>query len=311
MASPTQSYILDGVGDYITLADNAGFDVSTYVSIGMWIVRDYDDLNSVSELLYRQASYDVKIEAENQIRFTISGAGVLDSKGKIPADKPVFVVCTAEESGTSLVMKIYLGGILDNSVTIPTAAMPAANANALSIGGGAAGANPLKGTISSIFLTSDAITAAEVKTIFTSSAGQATGVLDNLVIDIDTEGDLVNAGSAGNGTAQGNAAARTYMHLFQALKDGSIIIPEAETGYVVGKPVVVKGILWDGENIADGDQLTLKDRSGTNTLINYYAKEIITAAGDVGVWKEFPQPLVWGKGFKVSTLSHGTVQIWV
>ena len=303
MAAPQNCYILDGVGDYISLADHGDFDVDTYVSIGMWIYRDYDDLKTVSTLLHRASSYTVSINSENRVVFTVSGAGSIQSNGKIPAEKEVFVVCTAAESGTSLIMKIYLGGLLDNSETILLATMPAANANALTIGSGVAGATPLKGTISSIFLTSDAITAAEVGAIWSSTAGQATGVVDNLIIDIDCEGDLANAGTAGNGTAQGNAALRTYMSLWQsAVKNGgTIVVPEMETGYLTHKKVVMKSIRWEGESIADGDDLQLKTYDG-GVPLHYHA----LAADEGGYWA-FDEA-IWN-GLYISLLDHGKLEI--
>lgn len=305
MASPTQCYLLDGTGDYISLADDAGFDVDTYVSIGMWIYRDYDDLGTVSTLLHRASSYTVDIDTDNRVRFTISGAGTIKSKGKVPAESETFIVCTAAESGTSLLMKIYLGGLLDTSETILTAAFPAANANALYIGGAAAGADPLKGTISSILMTSDALTAAEINSIWSSTTGQITDLAtaDNVVIDIDTEGDLANAGTAGNGTAEGDAVARTYMSLWQsAVKNGGVItIPEAETKYLTRKKVVVKAIRWEGENIADGDDLQLKDYDGGSKL-HYHA----LAADEGGYWA-FDEP-IW-HGLYIYLLDHGKLEI--
>jgi hypothetical protein len=305
MAAPTQCYLLDGTGDYISLADNAGFDVDTYVSIGLWIHRDYDNLDTITGLFHRASSYSVWIDSDNKVVFEISGAEAIKSKGTIPAEKEIFIVCTAEESGSDLIMKIYLGGLLDTSQTILSATMAAANANVIAIGSLAAGASPLKGTISSIFMTSDAVTAAEVNSIWSSTSGQITDLAsaDNEVIDIDCEGDLVNAGTAGNGTAQGNAALRTYMSLQQsAVKNGgTIVVPEAETGYRTSKRIVMKSIRWEGENIADGDVVTLKTIDG-GTPFSYHA----LAADEGGYWA-FDEP-IWN-GLHVYALGHGKLEI--
>lgn len=307
MAAPTQCYKLDGTGDYISLADNAGFDVTSAVSIGAWVYRDYDDLDTVSYILARASSYELYINADNEPEFTISGATTLVAHGyKIPAESPMFIVGVAYEDGTTLYMEIYLNGVRVANTSL-TAALPAANANDLYIGSDSTpGSDLLKGTISSIFMTSDQVTATEVKTIYDHSSGQATGNVDNLVIDIDTEGDLVNAGSAGNGTGQGNAAARTYLGFWQSIEKngGTFVAPEAETGYLTHNRVVVKRIHWEGENITDGDNLRLQDYSG-RTRYHFHA-----VAADTGTVREFGGDVgeVW-IGFQVSLLDNGKLEV--
>ena len=193
MAAPIQSYLLDGNSDYITLVDHADFDAGTYLSLGMWFRPDYDVAND-AYLYHRQSTFSMYLTQNKRVAFFISGAGTLISSSPLVVEKKNFVVCTAAESGSDLLMKIYIDGVLDASSTLYSAAMPAAAATGVYIGAFETPANYLKGTVSSIFMTNDLVTGAEVATIFNHASGQATGNINALVIDIDTEGDLVNAG---------------------------------------------------------------------------------------------------------------------
>lgn len=307
MSAPTQCYLFDGTGDYITVADNADFDVDTYISVGCWVSRDYDDLNDNSYLMHRASTFSLQIDDDNKVLWSIHAATPMVHKsiGTIPAEAVTLIVATAEESGTSLITKIYINGTLDSTETFLASAMPAAAATAMYFGCDATpGGNPFKGTMSSFFMTSDAITAAEVLDLYTRSDGQATSALDNLVVDIDTEGDLANAGSAGNGTAT-NAVARTYMNLWQSMSKngGTIVIPEAETGYLTQKPIAVKSIHWEGENIADGDDLQLKDYAG-GSKFHHHA----LAADEGGTWAFGDK--FWS-GLYIYLLDHGKLEIEV
>ncbi|KKL09419.1 hypothetical protein LCGC14_2566070 [marine sediment metagenome] len=301
MAAPIQSYLLDGNSDYITLVDHADFDAGTYLSLGMWFRPDYDVAND-AYLYHRQSTFSMYLTQNKRVAFFISGAGTLISSSPIVVEKKNFVVCTAAESGSDLLMKIYIDGVLDTSSTLYSAAMPAAAATGVYIGAFETPANYLKGTVSSIFMTNDLVTGAEVATIFGHASGQATGNINALVIDIDTEGDLVNAGTAGNGTAQGTAVARTYMDFGQ--QDVNVWhIPAAEAGYNTQKKVILSQIEHLGDDIADGSQVTIKDWAD-NVIWDHYA-----FAAHQGEVKYFAAGGEIFQGLKIVTLGAGQLLI--
>ena len=304
MAAPTQCYLFDGTGDLITLIDDAAWDVTSAVSVGCWVMRDYDDLDTHSHLMHRATTLSLEIDDDNRVLWSIYAATPLVTKSflTIPAEKPVFIAAVAYESGTSLVTQIWIDGKLDKTETFLAAALPAAAATVFYMGCDATPTANFKGTMSSWFMTSDQVTAAEIAAIYAATPGQATGLVDNLLIDIDCEGDLVNAGTGPNGTAT-NAVLRTYMNIWQSMGKnyGTVVIPEAETGYSTHKPVKLKWIHWEGENIADGDDLQLGDYSGASKFHHH-----AVAADEGGTWAFDDE--VW-RGFQVLLLDHGKLEI--
>ena len=305
MAAPTQCYYLDGTGDYVTGTDDAAWDITSATGLGMWICRDHDDLENV-----------VLLDRANMIEFgysaghpyiTVEGAGTLRANNvKLPKERPIMVSAVAYESGSDLYLELYVGEDQVATGTILSAAFPAATNTAIFVGSDSSAANALKGSVSSIFMTSDRVYHSELKTIFESSAGQATDVLDNLVIDVDTEGDLANAGTGTDPfTAGGNAVPRTYMNIFQSMAGTRVIhIPEAETKYVISHKILPTYLKWHGDTIADGDTLQLKDKNG-KVLFTYVS--ILDDQG--GIWY-FDHDTCWD-GLNISTLGHGLLEIGV
>jgi len=304
MSAPTSCYLFDGTGDLITLIDDAGYDVTSAVSVGCWVCRDYDDLNTHSHLMHRATTLSLEIDDDNRVLWSIYAATPLVTKSflTIPAEKPVFIAAVAYESGTSLVTQIWIDGKLDKTETFLLAALPAAAATVFYMGCDATPMANFKGTMSSWFMTSDRVTAAEMAAIYAAVPGQATGLVDALVIDIDCEGDLVNAGTGPDGTAT-NAVLRTYMTLWQSCANGIIYIPEAETKYNTQKQVVLQKIVWDGGEIADEDVLAITDWNG-NRILSYVAK-----AADTGGIFYYANRVV--RGLKIATLGHGTLEIGI
>ena len=266
MATPLASYILDGNSDYVTVADHADLDADTHISYGIWVKLDYDAVDSGSVYLFdRAAAHSMWIDEGRRVHWYIYDAletPILQviSKGRVPLDQPVFIVGTATEVGATLVMKIYIEGVLDNTATF-TATMPAAVAAATYIGAYRTPSGYLKGTISSAFMTDDLVTAAEVLACYVDADGDHTGNINNLGISIitATEANITNTnGSAGAGTGVGTAAARDYMDLIQSMEGGNVmLVGEAMTRYNTHQPIKIKHVKWHGDTIADNDQLTL------------------------------------------------------
>lgn len=310
MAAPKACYLFDGDGDSVTGADNAAWDIASAASFGLWFRRDYDDLNTVSYLIHGQNRFSLYIDATNHLCWTISGAtGTLRSNARIGSEHLYFVVVTGVEVGTALHMAIYINGALDNHQILAASAWPAATTTALFVGSDHTPANLFKGTISSILGTSDQLNTVEIQQIYDSATGQitdlATILSHTVIIDVDTEGDLANAGTGTNPFTATNAVARTYMDLWQShsLHDGCIRVPEAETGYNTRKKVTVRGIRWWGDTIADGDLLLIENWDGSDNFQTY------ALADDTGGYWVFEDRDF--DGLKVTTLAHGLISIEV
>lgn len=331
MAAPTQSYILDGSGDYITVADHGDFDCATHISMGLWFRMDGDQHDThycPVYLMARESWFDLYLERTSppgngrkylgaeayRVVWNVEGKATIRSNvdydestcygGLVVPEKRHFVCAVATESGTSLILSIYIDGKLAATKTFSSTTLPAAAATAIYIGADHDGDKELKGTVSSIFMTDDLVTAAEISTIFASASGQATGVLDNLVIDIDTEGDLVNAGSAGNGTANGNAAARTYMDLWQGgYPCKQAVIPSAETGYYTAQRLMPQEFRWVDATTADHNCI-LKDGNG---IIIWDSECDGADFVDSLVWPIDGSPI---RGLDVDTLDSGLLYLY-
>jgi hypothetical protein len=306
MSAPTQCYYFDGAGDYVTVADHANFDVTAALSVGCWLRRDPDDFNTASYLMHRASTFSLFLDEFNRVGFWISGVSpVLYSNHRIGPEHIAFVAAVAVEAGAHLFMQIFVNGKLDSAQWVSSAALPAGNANPVVFGYDGAG-NYFKGSLSSFFMTSDQVTPQELKAIYESDSGQVTGFLDNIIIDIDTEGDLVNNESTTvpDGVAT-NAVPRTYMDLWQShsKNNGIIVIPEAETLYNTRKQVVLKSIHWHGDTIVALDQLVLQNWAGSSVWSHQ------TPTNDTGGYWTFDD---WKlDGLRIATLGHGIVHIEV
>ena len=309
MATPKASYILDGAGDYVSVGDSANLDADTYISLGIWVKLDYDALDSGDVYLFdRAVAHSIWIDVGGKVHFSISGGGEAISNGRLPLDQPVFVVCTAIDSGTNLVMKIYIEGVIDETLTIAGAGLPVAVAVSTYIGAYRTPANYVKGTISSVFMTNDLVTAAEVLACYNDADGDHTGNIDSLSISImtATEPDATNDnGAAGAGNVRGTAVIRTYMDLFQSMGSGNVMqIGEAMTRYNTHQPILVKKVKWFGDEILDNSQLTLTDW-GDKSFLTHYATAV-----DTGIDRDFGDGM-WVNGLKIATLAKGLLEITI
>ena len=305
MGVPTQSVWLDGDSDYISLVDNAAFDEDTACAMGLWICIDDDATAADAYLLDRTASYSLYLDESCRPVFLINSTTTI-APIKLKKDKPYLVMANVYESGDDLVVEIFVNENLVKTQTHYATTMPAANANAFYIGADGGAASFFKGKVSSIFMTSDRVYGEELRTMFRSTTGQATDTLDNLVIDIDCEGDVVNAGSAGNGTAQGTAVNVTYLHVFQSLgTDGrTILVPAGDPYYRTARKLCPSRVTWTGDDIADGDTLDIKDSNG-NLKLRYHS--ILDHQG--GTWY-FDDMTIWD-GLDVETTSKGSGEVQI
>lgn len=305
MTLPTQSVWLDGDSDYISLADNAAFDEDTACAMGLWFCMDDDASDADAYLLDRTSSYSLYLDDKQRLTGVV-GSSTIRSKKKLKKDKPYFVALNMYESGSDLVLELFVDDQMIETQTFAGTTMPAANANAFYIGADGGAASFLKGKVSSIFMTSDRVYAQELYDMVRSATPQATDNLDNLVIDIDTEGDVANAGSAGNGTLGGTAAQVTYLHIFQSLGSGgrTLFVPAGEPYYRTSKKLCPARVTWAGDDIADGDTLCIKDKNG-NVKLQYYS--ILDDQG--GTWY-FDDTTIWD-GLDVETTSKGSGEVQI
>ena len=305
MGVPTQSVWLDGDSDYISLVDNAAFDEDTACAMGLWICIDDNASDAAAYLLDRTNSYSLYLD-DHQRLVGLVGSSTIRSPMKLKKDQPYLVAMNMYESGDDLVLELFVNDIMVKTQTFAATTMPAANANAFYIGADGGAASFFKGKVSSIFMTSDRVYYKELTDMHDSTTGQATDSLDNLVIDIDTEGDVVNDGTAGNGTAQGTAVPVTYLHITQSLGSGghTLYMPAGEPYYRWSRKLCVARVTWAGDDIADGDTLCVKDKEG-NIQLQYFS--ILEDQG--GTWY-FDDTTIWN-GLDLETTSKGSGEVQI
>ena len=309
MAIPKTCYILDGNSDFLDVGDHASLDSDDTISYGIWVKLDYDALDSGDVYLFdRAVAHSIWVDVGRKVHFSISGGGEAISNGRLPLDQPVFVVCTAIDSGTNLVMKIYIEGDLDETLTIAGAGLPVAVAVSTFIGAYRTTSNYVKGSIASVFITNDIVTAAEVKACYVDVDGDHTGNIGSLSISLmtATEPDVTNDnGTAGAGNVRGTAVVRDYMDLIQSMGGGNIMhIGEAMNRYNTHQPILIKKVKWHGDEILDNSQLTLTDWKD-NSFLTHYATAV-----DTGIDRDFGDGM-WVNGLKVATLEKGLLEITI
>jgi hypothetical protein len=308
MSAPTQNYHLDGNGDYFSGADHAAWDIASAATFGLWILRDPTQDKTVAYLLDRQNTFSVYIDADNRVNFVVSGAtGTLRSNHRIKPEHIYFIVVQAMEVGTSLYMAIYINGALDNHQILTSAAWPAGTDTAIYVGAEHTPAYYFKGHISSVLGTSDQLSPGEIAEIYNSASGQitdlSTAASHTIIIDVDTEGDLVNAGTGTNPFVATNAVARSYMGLWQShSRNGRmILVPEGETKYATYKHLLLQAIHWYGDTIMDGDAFELLDKNS-----GLIFKGIATSDDTGETWYFDNKPC---EGLTINALGHGVLEI--
>jgi len=319
MATVNYGFHFDGVSMHWKLADDASHDYATgdAFTFGLWFNRDYDDDSAFtrSYLWSRENQHECYIH-NNEIVYYINLAttAVTWNTGvKVgQRERTHLLVITGEEAAGTTTLNLYLDGKLKATKVCAANAMPADVATELffMIDYGTTAGYYFKGSMTGWFQSNDtAITAANVLTIWNDgvydidTTEAIAGLDDSIGMEENTGTTYDNALNAGiDGAGQNTPVWVTYLDCGRAAHAGALHL--RTVGQCTHEGLVIKRIMWEGEDIADGDELE---------LTNWHDKIIFHAwsrTADTGDDVDFVPPLLT-QGVKTTILGHGTVHLYL
>ena len=314
MATANYAIHLDGVNEHWTISDDASFDYATgnNFTFGIWFWRDHDD-NSTSTRSYlwsRENQHAMYIESGELVYYFNGAGGAVTWKTGVRVEKEkVHFLCLTGAESTNTTLNLYLNGKLE-ATKLVTGGMPADTDTNLYFGidYDTTAGYYLKGSMTGWFQSKDtAITAANVTTAWNSgvydidTTEAIVGLDDSIGFEENTGTTYDNALNAGiDGGGQNTPVWVAYLDLGQKAYDKQLHL--TGVGECLSRPVVVSGLYWRGDAIADGDELKITDKND-KVVFNY-----IATTADTGFNVEFFH-LVFANGIEVATLGNGQVDL--
>lgn len=315
MATTNYAIRLDGVNQHWTINDNASFDYATgnAFTFGLWFWADYDYKSFSPDKAYlwsRENQHEMYID-NGELIYYFNGAGgaITWRTGVNIAPQRVHFLCITGSESTDTTLYLYLDGELKATKEV-TGGMPSdTNTNLyFGIDYGTTANQYFKGTMTGFFQSKDtAVSASDVSTMWNSgvydidTTKAITGLDDSIGMEENTGTTYDNALNAGvDGAGQNTPLWENYLDL--GFKTYDKMIELKNVGACLDMWLSVARVIWEGEDIADGDELKLVDSNG-KVVLHEWSK-----TSDVGLDKGFETSL-WWNGIEVSTLGHGKVLI--
>lgn len=214
---PPEKYALsfDGIDDYIEINDSPSLDIADEITIEAWVKSNVasGSLTKLDRILEKNNSYafDFNHDAWGKgnfgLNFTVGGFTDLQYLSNLPANTWLHLVATYDGS----VMKIYLNGVLDNSVNVSkTIVTNAGNAYIGTYGTTPTGTYNFSGIIDEVRVYNRALSANEVLQHYRGTFANETGLVGLWHFN-EGSGNTANDSSASvnNGTITG--AVYTYV----------------------------------------------------------------------------------------------------
>ena len=224
--SNTQSMALDGVDDYLSVADNSAIDLTANMTISVWLyMNDMNDAGAGSdqEIFIKSSAYRAFwiTSSGRKIRFRVypndNSTIDTDAISEAGSDAWVHFAFTYKKVGTnSDEMRIYQNGSEIKNTTSANTGDMTSNSNPLTIGGSTTG--DFKGKMDEFAIWNEVLDADAISAVYNSGVpfdltedkGNYDEYTDGLVGYFRFEGDFSDSSDTGlTGTATNDASIAT------------------------------------------------------------------------------------------------------